>query len=275
LPEYKNMTSSTTLAEIYKHEDRAFLKFLSASKDLQEETIHKLRVKVKHLVSLFKFLEFLSDQKFKQKKHVRFISPVFKRAGKIRSATLNMRLIRAYRSKGILAFKKQLQEDEKRAESDFLEKVHDFDEKKFERLYKLCLKQFKKQKNGSVLRASKRYVDKLMLAIHMDMTELHNDEALHDIRKKLKDIKTIGTLLEDLSPETRAAEVYKKISALEEPIGKWHDTVSLMEEIQKFMATHAEDVRTNEQLSAFVLKLSSGKEAYKKQISKKLYATLK
>jgi CHAD domain-containing protein len=269
------MSSTATLAEIYKHEERVFLKCLSASKDLQEEAIHKLRVKIKHLVSLFSFLEFLSGKKFKRKKSVKFFSPVFKRAGKIRSATLHIRLLSKYRSKGILAFKAQLKNKEKEAENDFLSELTEFDEKKFEKLHRLCLRYFKKQNSTAVIRRSKSYVDRLMLAIRMDMTELHNDEALHDIRKKLKDIKTITALLEDLSPENGAAEAYKKISALEEPIGKWHDTVSLMEELEKFMAAQPKNARMNEQLTAFVLKLSSGKEAYKKQIAKKLYASLK
>lgn len=269
------MSDSKTLAEIYTHENRAFLKFLSASEDLGEEAIHKLRVKVKHLVSLFKFLEFLSDHAFDRKKHMRVISPVFKRAGKIRSATLNLSLLRPYRSKAILAFKKKLREDEKKAESGFLEKVRDFDEEKFEKLYRICLRHFKKQETGQVLRKSRRYIGRLISAIRMDMAEISDDEKLHDIRKKLKDIKTIASLLKDLSPGQEAEPPYKKLSELEEPIGKWHDTVSLMEEIGKFMADHKEDVRTNEQLTAFVLKLGSGKEAYKKQIAKKIYALLK
>lgn len=269
------MSNAATIAQIYKHEERTFLKCLDASARLREESIHKLRVKIKHLASLFSFLEFLTEKGFKRKEAMSMLAPVFKRAGKIRSATLHLRLLGAYRSRGMMAVKAELKHKESRAKKNFLTEVSGFDEKKFEKLHQLCLKQFKKQDSPVVIKKSRRYVDALMSGIRTDMAGLRNDEALHDIRKKLKHIKTIAALLEDLLPGTSAAEAYKKISVLEEPIGKWHDTVSLMGELEKFIATHREDMRANAQLTAFVLKLNAGKEAYKKQIAKKLRVLLK
>ncbi len=274
------MTGSQTISEIYKGQKKSFLAHLNSAKSLEEETIHKLRVNVKRLRSLLKFLNILSEEKFNKKKLVKLVLPIFKSAGKIRATTLNIKLTKVYRSKAILDFKVYLKEKEKREKKFFLKKIKKFHKGKFKKFHKQIVTVFKHADQKLVSQKCKEYVKIIFSKIHADMPNINSDENFHDVRKKLKDIKTISELLGNITARKKLLPGQKKVVSIEERIGKWHDTVTLVEELERYIkspvninANEAEKNKKNkdnETLSILVLNLKARNEVSKKLISGQL-----
>jgi CHAD domain-containing protein len=277
------MADQKTVADVYRDQNKSFLKHLKSARELEEEKIHKLRVDVKKLRSLFKFLEALSKKDFDKKKAMKLISPVFKSAGKIRTATLNLELVSHYRRIALLGFKIYLKEKEKEAKKIFLQELKAFDKKEFSKLHKKILENFKKQNQKSLGKNSEKYINELLSKISNDMPDISNDEYFHDIRKKLKDVKTISGLLEEIAPHSISPSRQKSVETIEEKIGRWHDTVTLVQELEKFISQNkstkgSKDAgkknKDNEKLSILAIDLTLANEANKKIIAIQLKKNL-
>jgi CHAD domain-containing protein len=279
------MPRPKTISEIYKEHKKSFLKHLNSAKSLDEEKIHKLRVDAKYLRSLLTFFEFLSKNKISKKKILKLISPVFKSAGKIRTTTLNIKLTKVYRSKAILGFKIHLQLKEKKQEKILLKTIKKFDRKKFEKLHKKTLYVLKKTSKSNCVKRIEEYVKGFLETMHTDIVDVDNNKNFHDVRKKLKEVKNLTVLLENISPKRKLIIRPQKVEAIEEKIGKWHDTVILVQELEKFIMdsqnTNARPTERdknnndNEKLSILVINLKARNETNKKiiigQLKNKLF----
>src|SRR4051812_11132391 len=118
------MSGPKNIEGIYKESVLSFLKHLNKAKGLKEAQIHKLRVDIKNqrvLLALFK--KFPDNKKFKIKPTLEILSPVFKKAGEVRTATLNLKLSRPYRSALMLKFKAHLKQKIKTAEDELLKEI--------------------------------------------------------------------------------------------------------------------------------------------------------
>jgi CHAD domain-containing protein len=274
------MRDSKTISEIYKEHEKSFLKHLKSAKSVDEKKIHKLRLDVKRLRPLFTFFESLSKNKIDKKKVLKLISPVFKSAGKIRTTTLNIKLSQVYRSKAILGFKIHLQLKEKQQEKKFLKAIKKFERKKFKKLHKKTLDVLKKTGQKLGHKRIEEYVKDFSGKNPTDIVDIDNNKDLHDIRKKLKDLKTLTELLENIAPKRKLIIRQQKVEAIEETIGKWHDTVILVQEFEKFIkdsqntntsATERDKKnKDNEKLSIIVLNLKARNETNKKLIVEQL-----
>ena len=278
------MPNTKTISAVYKDQERSFLKHLKGAKSLEEEKIHKLRVDVKRLRSLFKFLEVMDKNKFSRRKAMKLFAPVFKAAGKIRTTTLNLKMTRSYRTKAIAGFKKYLLAREKQEEKDLRKEIKAFNKNKFKKIDKKTFSLFNKAGQNAVEKNSSKFLEDLFVKIRKDMPDISKDENFHDVRKKLKDVKTISKLLEDVAPKKTGADRQKKVEVVEEKIGKWHDSVILAEELEKFIGNndhtkkgsteHKKQQKENERLAMLVLDIKAHNEATKKLIAQQLRKNL-
>src|SRR4249919_3768814 len=107
--------SRNSLTSIYKSHHSKFLKDLRAAKDLDETQLHRVRVEIKNLRVLLDLLGVLTNKKYKAKPVLKLIEPLFKRAGTIRSATLNLKLCQPYKSVVLVKFRQQLKNQQQAA----------------------------------------------------------------------------------------------------------------------------------------------------------------
>lgn len=247
------MPEAKDISGIYKQHQKRFLKSLKATKTLDEESIHQLRIEIKKLRSLFRFLEFLSEDAFKQKKIESLILPVYKSAGKYRTAGLNQRLLDEQLSKAIPEFECYLEDKRHHAGKKFLKARKDVDRQKLKGYFEKPLRLFKKERNGAVYKISRAYVDGIFSDIEVLLTKAGSDENFHKVRKKLKDAKAIIGLVKELHPEKKAQHL-GNMKELEEDIGKWHDRFILVEELDKFVSQS----KGNNRPPALVAKLRAG-----------------
>ncbi|MEO6426410.1 MAG: CHAD domain-containing protein [Bacteroidia bacterium] len=272
---------SRTIAKIYKEQVASFLKHLKEAKRLDEEVVHKLRVDIKQLRSLYRFLEILSKNKFHRKKIQKKLSLVFDTAGELRATALNIKLTKKRNSKILFGFKLFLGKKAYGQEKEFLRALKKFDKKGFEKLSKKALYYFNKKDGVLVNKASKEHIGSLFTDIQTEMPNIVNDENFHGIRKKLKDIKTINSLLEGFKVDRVLTSRYKKIKSIEEKIGEWHDRFIFITELEVFIShnlskylSRAKKTKKNngdnEKLSLLVIDLKAKNELNKKNIAEKL-----
>ncbi|MDP1801399.1 MAG: CHAD domain-containing protein [Bacteroidota bacterium] len=233
------MTASKSIIEIYKEEQNSFLKHLRKAKDLEESQVHKLRVDIKNLRVLAALLKIIAPKKrFSPKPLLLLLSPVFKKAGKIRTATLNLKLIQHYKSPAMLTFKAHIKDQIKGAEVGLVKEIKSFKKKKLQALSKTHVSLFKKQKAEKINQKIKLLFEDELVKVKSHLLEMNNDENLHSIRKELKIIKNLASILKKIAPENPIPASIKKIESTYEKIGKWHDDTVLIEAIEKFVNSH-------------------------------------
>jgi|GEM_PF-2138876 len=264
-----HMAAEKTIIQLYTEHEHSFIKHLKRAKNLEEKEVHKLRVEIKNLRVLFEFLQALTEKDFKFRGLLKLLKPVFKKAGGIRTAQLNLTLSRPYRSATMLRFREYLREQEKKTSRRFLKYIKTFDTEKLEKLHKKNLKAIKKFKPGSIETDSESYIRNILAKIRTAMFDVNKDRVLHEIRKHLKTIKNMGRLLKKLKLSPFMQGEIKKIALTYDKIGKWHDDLMLADTFENYILK--KDVpETREKALAFVLTLREKNEKAKLLLIKKL-----
>lgn len=233
------MPGSKTIDKIYKESELSFLNHLDKAKGLKESQIHKLRVDIKNqriLLALVK--KFPGKKKFKVKQTLKLLSPVFKKAGEIRTATLNLKLTEQYKSGLMLKFKAHLKQKIKTAEGELLNEIKDLKKKEFKGLSKNNSSILKKQKEKIVEQHVQKFLSDEILKAKSHLFEMNNNDSLHMARKKLKRVKNLEAILKELNSSKKTGASFKKIETTYEKIGSWHDSVVLAEKIKTFIETN-------------------------------------
>ncbi len=254
------MCPTPSITEVYRGQEASLLKHLHAGGSPDEETVHKLRVDIKRIRALLYFLETTNPPEFNAGPMLKWVRPVFKQAGKIREATLILKSLPSLRSQGLRNFRNAVKKKKDRHEKEFEKTIRHFNQKKFSKHYHRLFS-FLKQQPG-LLKKSAAYSDSLFTEIRRLRRSAGNDETLHDIRKKLKQAKTIDGLLN--LPATRFSSA--KLKDLEEHIGQWHDEVILSESLTRYARIH----NGHHALNAFLATVNARRERLKKRILTRL-----
>src|SRR5690606_17810363 len=98
-----------------------------------------------------------------------------------------------------------------------------------------ALKDFKTLKEKDILKGSEAYLRKHFTFIRAGIFDINDDEALHQIRKKLKSIKNIGMLLDRINKGHSFTTELKKVDHIYEQIGNWHDKVELVSALEDYI----------------------------------------
>jgi CHAD domain-containing protein len=260
--------AKTDIAGLYRSYGKSFLKHLHSAEKLDDEVIHDLRLDVKRLRSVLRLLDYLGQEKKPGKKTLKLLNPVFKKAGSLRNISLNLKQCRSYDNKLIKGFREYLKDKENKMEEKFTEKVKEFKDKRLRKATSHMVESLKKLKTDDVIESSDTYIGKLLKRIRILNRQMKNDESFHEVRKKLKDIKAVKQLEEELGVKNGTGEA-KKIKLLEQKIGRWHDRIIFMEETEKYLA---ENKKSDKPLAKLIMDIKTENEKIKVQISKQLQA---
>jgi hypothetical protein len=258
-----------TITPIYKSHESHFLKNLRQARGLEENSLHKLRVDIKNLRVLIDLLRILSGKKFRGKAMSKQLEPVFKAAGRIRTAALNLKQSQTYRSPVLVKFRQHLRSKQEEASQEFLHVLRKFDGKKFRKLHKKALEEFRELKEGKIKKGAEEYMRVLFAHIRADIFDITDDETLHQIRKRLKSIKNIGQLLDQIDDGHPFKEELVKVHRTYDKIGQWHDTLELTETLEEYV-DDLDDPEALEQTAPLILTLKKRCLLNKRQIEKRL-----
>jgi CHAD domain-containing protein len=184
------------------------------------EELHKMRVEIKKLRAFISFAEKLTKEDFS--KHIQPVIKVFKQAGKMRTANLNLKMIRKYHIHNA-DFRKEQQAVFKTASEEFCasseenrssicescssiqDKCRDIDNKEIFKFYK-----------------------KRIHSLSSFFSKKIDEKKLHARRKKIKILLYAESFLQrSVREKLKLNKSY--LDTLQNAIGEWHDTALLIE----------------------------------------------
>ncbi len=261
--------AKNTISRIYRSHEKHFIKDLKEAKDLDEQRLHKVRVDIKNLRVLMDLKKSLSGNKNGIASINRLLNPLFKRAGDIRSITLNLKLTQPYQSQVLIRYRQHLKPRQQKASNRFLSTLERFDTKRFKKQHQKTLASLSELKEKSVRKGAEEYLRILFAQIRADIFDINDDETLHQIRKRLKSIRNVGTLLNQMDPKHAFTEELEKIERTYDKIGQWHDTIELVASLEKYVED-LDDAEALEKTAPLILALKKKCLLNKRQIEKRL-----
>ena len=193
-------------------------------KENNGDALHDLRVSTKKIKAIVHLLQYIlqNNKAFSVKK----LKPLFRQAGVIRTAELNMKMLNEYKIDIPCLEKKELNDPDKDYEALRNEK------KTYQKNIKKLKRKFDKAlgplKNNKV----KTYYFNQLNQLSMYFT-YPDKEQLHDNRKIIKNIMySIEVMPKSLQKEINLNKEY--LDTLQDDIGKWHDFIIVKEWLADF-----------------------------------------
>jgi CHAD domain-containing protein len=227
---YRKRTSSF-LAGIYK-----------ATITGESEDIHRLRVDVKKIYALYSLFEMVEPGLFKKQKHFKLFTNLFKLAGKIREIQVHLIFLSKpkYKKTDFVSFINFLKEQENQATKNFLLAIKDFNDKELKstekEIKKICLD----IAVNKLSRKSADFIRSRAMKIQGLQTEEADVEKVHKIRKHLKAMSTVSTLVSTINPDEKLDLIINGLDKSEVMIGNWHDNIVLSGAIDLYLQNREE-----------------------------------
>jgi CHAD domain-containing protein len=227
---YRKRTSSF-LAGIYK-----------ATITGESEDIHRLRVDVKKIYALYSLFEMIEPDQFKKQAQFNLFINLFKLAGRIREIQVHLIFLAKpkYKKTDFSSFITFLKEQESRATREFLLAIKDFNDKELKstekEIRKICLDIPVKKLSLK----SEDFIRKRAKKIQSLQTEDPGVENVHKIRKHLKAMSTVSTLVSTIKPDEKLNLIISGLNKTEIMIGNWHDNIVLSETIDLYLINREE-----------------------------------
>jgi len=207
----------------WKHIRASLKDFLKKGAD---EDLHELRVEIKQLTSLYHFIE-SCDLNFNGNKLLKPIEKIFKLSGKVRDYRNAKQFCNKYK------IEQKAFRNEAKKQEDYLEQLqqkhkrHTLDFKKLENKTNHELRGIGKEQIKNYLRVKRQE------AI-TDLGKKSNDKALHEVRKKIKELCYIANISSFERKGICNAQDLKKLDKLQDDIGNWHDISKFSQKLQGF-----------------------------------------
>jgi len=207
----------------FKAIGKAMLRHLRAFFELQNpEALHHFRIKVKKMRALLLFLQDGVQDKY-EAGLLKSLQSIFKHAGRIRSAHINIGLLIQYPVTDP-TFKIEQENIEKNEIEHFCAK-RDAYIKSVKLISKALSDTFRDIDDKEILTLYKKRIKKLVRFFERPSLDIHK---LHKTRKKIKNLLYLYRILpKSLVRKLDLNDAY--LEHLQEAIGKWHDVVLPLE----------------------------------------------
>lgn len=227
----------TYLCKYYKKKKRFILSFFEKpASSLKMEDIHKLRVNIKKSRAVFHLLYILSPKGFKAFRKDVF-DDVFKNSGKIRELQINRNDIKQYNliSSDTLPYIQYSKRKEKKRMKVLKKNIDNFDYnllyKTDEKIKHLCNKVSRKE----IIKKSITFIIGEAQKIKKLKANIDNVYKAHELRKHLKSIDAIASLLFQMKQNKSHEKILTDVKQTGVALGEWHDKEVLIDSLEKFL----------------------------------------
>jgi len=207
-----------------------------AKTDLNEKSIHKLRVEIKKIRAVLCLLEIIFPDDNKLTAYKSPLKQIFRISGKIRKQQLNLASLTHYNlpANAITDYKKYLSNLEKKARVKFKKNLMHSHIKKISRS-KYQIKKLSRKVSDKTLSAKcLTFIKREALKIKQLLSSGDSPLIIHRIRMHLKAMNPIVQLLIQINPTDKMKKLSTHIKKTEIQIGNWHDKIVLVISIEKF-----------------------------------------
>jgi CHAD domain-containing protein len=201
-------------------------KLKSFIKNKNDDDLHELRVEIKKISALYHFIECYSNH-FTSKKELTSLQKIFKLTGKVRDYRNGKKLCAEFNT-GYEAFKK----DEKN-QKRYISKLNHCANK---HQHKLKVAQLDANRLLKHLQDHqiKKHLNESKAKLVQILTQNPNGKTLHETRKKIKELYYLAELAQQERRGVLNAADLKKLDALQDHIGQWHDINKFCQTVQHY-----------------------------------------
>jgi CHAD domain-containing protein len=199
--------------------------------------IHRSRLDVKRLFALFQFFEVADNNAFVKRKHeARFIE-LFRRSGKIREIQVGLLTLERFinDSPFLHGFKKFMTNEEKRQTEKLISVIRKFDERSLKKTDQAVIKAISQINPAKMVVESNRFLLTELNKILGFSKKMDEPKNVHSIRKELKSMSTICTLLLSMQQDESLDRIVSVLNQTEMTIGEWHDNRVLMDFFESYI----------------------------------------
>jgi CHAD domain-containing protein len=205
--------------------------------------IHRARLDVKKIFALFRLFEMLEKPESGYESWYRFFRPLYRQAGKIREIQVDYIMLGQLDShaEDFQSFLHWLKRREQVAIRKFIYLVKKIEEDKLKHIEKaifnLC--QGRGGSISSIRSKTGEFIMQNAILTRKLQADKPGDDEIHRIRKLLKEMSIVATLVYSLKPGKGLDQIVTGLNKTEMMIGDWHDRVVLKEAIEKFLSENA------------------------------------
>ena len=230
--------------------------------------IHKLRVQVKRIKSVFRLLEYRYPAEFKVQDHYHLFKPVFKSAGLLRESQINLRLLREYPVAGRLrkAYYTYITQLKSQWRLGLDAHIRSFNYKKLDDYDKRTKELISRNTESELVEITESFIYSELQRINTMLDGPDDLEYIHEVRILLKNIKPLLGLIWRRKDNHFTKSHYESLNEAETYIGNWHDRVVLSRSVTLFFnAIGKEKEKMQEEYSSLQKELHNyNKEAFDK-----------
>lgn len=223
--------NNVKLSEFYKERFDSFLIHLSAAKQLKEEDIHKLRVDIKHIRSLLLLadeLDVADSVKFRKQ-----FKKLFKVLGKLRALQVSKSLLRISQVEIPQEIFKSLDDKISIVSKQVKPEIMNFDLVKYRKRLLNLLYSLDQINVKKVEEETKQVIVSELDIIRKLFNSSSGENNHHEIRKILKQIKSLLQMLLAISQDQSRELILDLVNQTETVLGNWHDHKVLEKFISK------------------------------------------
>ncbi len=185
-------------------------------------------------------IENASQQKFDKKSHFKLLSPLFKKAGVVREAQVNLNLVSKHNASYLIPYIAYLVRTQQVATEDLIKETEVFNKSKLTRLNESLYSEVKGLSDLTIEREAANYILNKLRKVSI-LKEIKNDSKLHKIRIHLRPAGEILKLAVKLKASAEMDELKYAIKTLNKLIGKWHDYKVLIDSLKLFIEQNPQE----------------------------------
>ena len=205
---------------IDKRCENAILSVKNFGENKDHEELHKLRVEIKKLKAFAAFTAKLADKHYKKK--LRPVTDIFKKAGEIRTARLNLATLKKYRIRATAFRRGQL------AISENVAQQFNTSSERYTQVIKSTCDELRNDCSDVSNKKIREFYSKKIELLALFFTEKFDEHKLHERRKIIKRLVYADSLLPDKLKGELAINI-PYLDTLQDIIGKWHDVLVIID----------------------------------------------
>ncbi|WP_346862139.1 CHAD domain-containing protein [uncultured Draconibacterium sp.] len=212
-----------------------FQHFFRKTLETQEmEDIHELRVNIKKLRTICTLIQEASFEKLKKEPCFELFSNLFRVAGMLREAQINLEIIENKQFDFLIPFVQYLKNSQDKYSKQLLETMLVFDQEKLQVLNNDLIRNVQNLSNDLVLKESVNLAIQKTLNVIQLKDTLQAKNNLHQIRIQQKAVHELLGIIVELHPDSTLDKLKNEIKLFNIEIGNWHDYKVLHQALNEF-----------------------------------------
>ena len=222
--------------------------------------IHQSRVDLKKVFALLSLFDLLNAKEFKYKEAAGIFRKIYKLSGEIREYQVNICYLEGLKEDhpGLENLIQYFDKNRKKSIRTLISEVSGFNKKKFNRVRKEIRQWLSGIDDEIIVGTAVLFLNQRSVMMEKLADKQEGEETIHQIRKELKKIIAIYTLLDQISPVEERQKMFRELGRFESEIGVWHDKIILLDHTRKFIHSQKSTIDSSiHDLELFCLTLES------------------